>query len=119
MDDLMVNLYAGGRKFLAIFVLIVGWAHALLKPVGEWFTVTVLGVWEETTKVRWVVQNRSDVSGECHAYIEAAALCPLFYNNIPLNISATMIAERHTRLVCDGGSVRTFCFCNSRVFTHS
>jgi len=66
MDSWLVNIYSGGRNFLAFFVLIVGWAHALLKPIGEWFTVTVLGVWEETTKVGFYI---GDVQVACLVYV--------------------------------------------------
>ncbi len=32
-------------------LLLVSWIHAVVKPIGEWFSVSVLGAFEELTKV--------------------------------------------------------------------
>lgn len=39
------------NELLAALITIVGWVHALLKPIGEWIAVSVLGAFEEITKV--------------------------------------------------------------------
>jgi hypothetical protein len=92
MDSWLVNIYSGGRNFLAFFVLIVGWAHALLKPIGEWFTVTVLGVWEETTKV-----------GFCIAMCKLPAWCMRNYVLAPYPFFLDFLNKINPELMlCDG-----------------
>jgi len=40
-----------GKKLARSLLLLVGWIHALITPIGEWFSVSVLGAFEELTKV--------------------------------------------------------------------
>ena len=42
-----------GRELLASFIIVVGWLHALVRPVGEWVSVSVLGAFEEIIKVNF------------------------------------------------------------------
>lgn len=37
-------------KVAATILLAVGWLHELLKPVGEWLSVSMLSFWEETAR---------------------------------------------------------------------
>ncbi|KAL4536596.1 hypothetical protein Ndes2437B_g06008 [Nannochloris sp. 'desiccata'] len=39
-----------GKEIASSFLLLVGWIRALLNPIGEWFSVSVLGAFEELTK---------------------------------------------------------------------
>ena len=39
------------KELLAALITLVSWAHGILKPIGEWIAVSVLGAFEEITKV--------------------------------------------------------------------
>jgi hypothetical protein len=41
-----------GKEIAHSLLLLLGWIHALLTPLAEWFSVSVLGAFEEVTKVK-------------------------------------------------------------------
>ena len=48
----MMRVQQLARGVLASLVLVVGCMHGMIQPVGEWFSISVLGAWEETARVR-------------------------------------------------------------------
>lgn len=46
-----------GKEIASSFLLLVGWIRALLNPIGEWFSVSVLGAFEELTKVLYLSRS--------------------------------------------------------------
>lgn len=55
-------------------ILLIGFIHALLRPIGEWFNVSVLGAWEESIKV-----DVGDRTLESLAYLALQQIKTLIY----------------------------------------